>query len=189
VNAWSDDDGGPTRGAVWILFLDDAFCSDAIRNGGEQCDDGNLSGGDGCDHVCRIEVEDSWEFSGTAAGGTVSLSVEGFPLQVLTFAGETAAGVAANIADAINADPTLSTLGVFAFASENTVIVNGMISDRLIDDPGLNPPAVPALAGSRLALLAALLGITATMEVRSRARARGCSGLRRNLQEEAGCDN
>jgi cysteine-rich repeat protein len=192
VNAWSDDDGGPTHGAVWILFLDDAFCSDEIWNGEEQCDDGNLADGDGCDHICRIEVEDSWEFSGTAAGGTVSFSVEGFPLQVLTFAGETAAGVAANIADAINADPTLSTLSIFAFASENTVIVNGMISDRLIDDPGLNPPAVPAvpaLGGSRLALLAALLGITATMEVRSRARARACSGLRRNLQEEARCDN
>ena len=62
-------------------------------------------------------------------------------------------------------------------------------TDRLIEDPGLNPPAVPALGGSRLALLAALLGITAMMEMRSRARARACPGPRRNLQEEARCDN
>ena len=102
----------------------------------------------------------------------MGFDVDGVPLQVVTFAGETAADVAANIADAINADPALSAMGVVAYANENTVITNGMITDRLIDDPGLNPPAVPALAGSRLALLAALLGITAMMEMRSRARAR-----------------
>ena len=52
VNAWLDDDH--FRGAIWILFLDGAFCSDGTRNGAEQCDDGNIAGGDGCDHVCRV---------------------------------------------------------------------------------------------------------------------------------------
>ena len=55
VNAWNYDDGGPDQGAVWILFLDGAFCSDGVLNAGEQCDDGNLADGDGCDHVCQIE--------------------------------------------------------------------------------------------------------------------------------------
>ena len=54
VNAWLDSDHG--AGAVWILFLDHAFCSDGELNGDEACDDGNLTDGDGCDHVCEIEV-------------------------------------------------------------------------------------------------------------------------------------
>ncbi len=56
VAAANDDDGGLDVGAVWILFLDGAFCSDGILNGGEQCDDGNLENGDGCDHICQTEV-------------------------------------------------------------------------------------------------------------------------------------
>ena len=58
VNAWHDDDGGPNHGAVWILFLDGAFCSDGILNGGEQCDDGNIADSDGCSRICQIEVDD-----------------------------------------------------------------------------------------------------------------------------------
>jgi probable HAF family extracellular repeat protein len=54
-------------------------------------------------------------------------------------AGETAAEVAATVADAINADPSLSTTGVLAFASESTVISNHVISDRRVDDLGLKP--------------------------------------------------
>ena len=58
VGATNDDDGGLDHGAVWILFLDGAYCSDGVDNGAEQCDDGNLVGGDGCDHTCQIEVQD-----------------------------------------------------------------------------------------------------------------------------------
>ncbi|MBW2232279.1 MAG: FG-GAP repeat protein, partial [Deltaproteobacteria bacterium] len=138
VGATGDDDGGPDRGAVWILFLDYAFCSDATLNGGEQCDDGNIEDGDGCDHICQIEVADSWEFSGTATGGSVGFSVDGVPLAVVTLAGDAAEDVAAFVADAIDADPTLWNLGVFATATGSTVITNGTITDREIDDPGLN---------------------------------------------------
>ena len=53
VNAGQDDDH--RNGAIWILFLDRAFCSDGELNGDEACDDGNLDDGDGCDHVCEIE--------------------------------------------------------------------------------------------------------------------------------------
>jgi cysteine-rich repeat protein len=28
-----------------------------VVQGGEECDDGNLSDGDGCDHHCRAEVD------------------------------------------------------------------------------------------------------------------------------------
>jgi cysteine-rich repeat protein len=154
VGAFSDDDGGPDRGAVWILFLDGAFCSDGVLDTGEQCDDGNAANGDGCSRTCQIEVEDSRELSGIAAGGWVDFTINGVALEVATHAGETAAEVAANVADAINDDPTLSTAGVYAFATGNTVITNGMISDWAIDDRGLNPPPVPGLGGWALALLA-----------------------------------
>jgi cysteine-rich repeat protein len=59
VLAWRDDDGGPGHGAIWILFLDGAFCSDGVLNDGEQCDDGNIADGDGCSRTCQIEVEDA----------------------------------------------------------------------------------------------------------------------------------
>ncbi len=59
---------------------------------------------------------------------------------MLTLAGETAADVAAVVADAINADPTLRTTGVFAFAAGNTVVTNDIIADRVIDDLGLDSP-------------------------------------------------
>jgi cysteine-rich repeat protein len=175
VGALLDDDGGPDRGAVWILFLDGAFCSDEIRNGGEQCDDGNLEDGDGCDHICQIEVEDSRELSGIAAGGWIDFAINGVALEVTTHAGETAAEVAANVADAINDDPTLSQTGIYAFAIGDTVITNGMITKWLIIDPGLNPPIpppIPGLTGWGLGLLAVLLLLTAAMTVGSAARTR-----------------
>jgi cysteine-rich repeat protein len=55
VLAWYDDDGGKDHGAVWILFLDRAFCSDGVVNDGEQCDDGNIADGDGCSRICRLQ--------------------------------------------------------------------------------------------------------------------------------------
>ncbi len=172
VTAGFDDDGGLDVGAVWILFLDGAFCSDGIRNGAEQCDDGNFVDGDGCDHICQIEVQDSWEFTGTAAGGSVSFSVDGVALQVVTEASETAADVAAKVADAINADPALSTMGIFAFATGGTVITNGTITNRVINDPGLGQIKVPGLTGRALGLLAVLLLVTAPMAVRFQSRRR-----------------
>ncbi len=88
-------------------------------------------------------------------------------LQVATQAGETAADVAANVADAINADPTLSQMSIFAFATGNTVITNGTITDRRI-----NAIAVPGLTGWGLGLLAVLLLLTAAMTLGSASRAR-----------------
>ena len=45
------------EGAVHILFLEERTCGDgrAVASYGEQCDDGNLSSGDGCSDVCIAE--------------------------------------------------------------------------------------------------------------------------------------
>jgi len=43
--------GGRYRAAVYRLV-----CGDGVEAHGEACDDGNLLGGDGCDHRCRVEL-------------------------------------------------------------------------------------------------------------------------------------
>jgi cysteine-rich repeat protein len=43
-------------------------CGNGTREGTEQCDDGNLSNGDGCDSLCRTEVPSQGTFTGSAAG-------------------------------------------------------------------------------------------------------------------------
>jgi cysteine-rich repeat protein len=42
-------------GAVYIYTFDGGPCGDGLREFGEECDDGNLTGGDGCSSVCEIE--------------------------------------------------------------------------------------------------------------------------------------
>lgn len=44
----------------------DGVCGDTVRDDGEQCDDGNLSNGDGCSNACSLErcgngTVDAWE--------------------------------------------------------------------------------------------------------------------------------
>jgi hypothetical protein len=88
---------------------------------------------------------------------------------VTTRAGETAEDVASKVADAINADPTLSQMGIYAFATGNTVITNGIITDCVFIP---DPIPVPGLSGWGLGLLAILLVVTTTMMLGSAARAR-----------------
>ena len=45
-----DGNGGSTAGAV---------CGNAVVETGEECDDGNLTGGDGCSATCRSEQTDA----------------------------------------------------------------------------------------------------------------------------------
>jgi cysteine-rich repeat protein len=40
---------------VWVSCVDDTVCGDGVRRGSEQCDDGNLTNGDGCNEDCRLE--------------------------------------------------------------------------------------------------------------------------------------
>jgi cysteine-rich repeat protein len=42
---------------------DPVICGDSVVGPGEQCDDGNTTGGDGCDASCQYEVPASWACS------------------------------------------------------------------------------------------------------------------------------
>lgn len=42
-------------GAAYLLPLDTPYCGDGGLDPGEECDDGDLAGGDGCSSACRLE--------------------------------------------------------------------------------------------------------------------------------------
>jgi cysteine-rich repeat protein len=126
------------------------FCGDGIPQIGEECDDGNRIEFDGCAASCEIEFQQL--FMGTAAGGSVTLIVEGVLLVVPTTAGQSAAQVAAVIAAAINADPTLMGMGIVASGVGDVLVTTGSLDSVVINDPGLAPsvplgPAVVPLLG------------------------------------------
>jgi hypothetical protein len=114
------------------------------------------------------------DVSGTAEGGSISLVVEGVPIEVFTTPGMTAAEVAQAIADAINADTDLARLGVAATASDGRVQTNGNIdSDPVITDGGISIVLfyqLPALAGPWLVLLTAILAAGGVLATRRRTR-------------------
>lgn len=145
----------------------DDFCGDGTTDPAEECDDGNRIPGDGCAADCMTEA--SHTFSGTAAGGSVTLVIEGVMLVVTTTAGESAAQVAANVAAAINADATLQGLGVTATSIGDTFHTTGSIDQITIQDSGLAPP-VPA-APLAAPLLPALLLLAGARVLRRRGRA------------------
>lgn len=125
-----------------------AFCADGTQQAEEECDDGNRLDLDGCASTC--ETEFAQPFSGVAAGGSIDLVIEGIALSVPTTAGETATQVASAVAAAINANPTLSSLGVITHAVGSEVVTTGTIDSITIADSGLNPqvplgPGAPAL--------------------------------------------
>ncbi len=138
------------------------FCGDGTPDLGEECDDGNRMPGDGCAADCMTEA--SHTFVGTAAGGSVSAVIEGVLLIVPTTAGETAADVAAKVAAAIDADPTLSGLGISATSVGDTFHTTGSIDSVSIQDTGLNPQVPTGSAG--LALLPLLLAAAGLARLR-----------------------
>ncbi|MBW2361121.1 MAG: M36 family metallopeptidase [Deltaproteobacteria bacterium] len=135
----------------------DDFCGDGTLDTGEECDDGNRIAGDGCAASC--EAESAHVFSGTASGGNVRLVVDGVTLVVPTSAGQSAAQVAANIAAAINADPTLIGLGVTAASSGDTLTTTGDVTTLTIIDNGLAPNSVPLAPAAAPLLGLALLAL------------------------------
>ncbi len=151
----------------------------AAASCGETCDDGNAQGGDGCSASCRLEgVTDSRSFVGTAAGGTIEITVSGVALLVPTGAGQSAAAVATAVAAAIEASPALQALGVSAASSLAALFVLGGTIDAAIStDPGIailpGPPVpVPSLGLAGRIALALLLAGVAFVGV---AREGGCS--------------
>lgn len=110
-------------------------CGDAEIDPTETCDDGGLVGQDGCSNSC--DVEEFLELSGTAAGGSVSITVAGVPISVTTTPGQSAAQVIAALASAVQANPTLQAAGITATAAANRLVVNGDITSVTIADAGL----------------------------------------------------
>ncbi len=111
------------------------LCGDAVLDTTEECDDGN-AGDDGCNLAC--EAEEFVELRGTAAGdGSVSVTIEGVTVTVNPGASDTAADVAAALAAAINADPTLSAAGITATSQGGRVVTNGDVTDVTITDSGM----------------------------------------------------
>jgi cysteine-rich repeat protein len=146
-------------------------CGNALLEPGEECDDGDTAGADGCNAVCESEA--FVYLRGTAAGGSVSVSVEGIVVNVTTVAGQTAAEVAAAIAAGINANADLQTSGVAALASGASIATDGTLGPLVSDDAGIilstTPNPVPALRPWATALLAALLLVVAVRALRLRA--------------------
>ncbi len=119
-------------------FVNALICGDGFAEGPEQCDDSNSSGLDGCSQTCRTEY--SYTFSGTAEGGSVDLVIDGIAVTFLTSAGQTSSQVAAEAANAVNANGSLATLGAVATAVGDELVVAGDIQSVSITDPGLVVP-------------------------------------------------
>ena len=83
--------------------------------------------------------------------------MNGVALVVVTSFGETAAQVAANVADAINQDPTLQGQFVSAEATGGKVETNGDVSDVVIGDSGLAHRTIPTLSEWGLIVMGLLL--------------------------------
>jgi cysteine-rich repeat protein len=63
--------GGASRGVYELdVRVDPAVCGDGALAGGEQCDDGNTTAGDGCDATCVVETP-----SGDTCANAVSLAL------------------------------------------------------------------------------------------------------------------
>jgi ELWxxDGT repeat protein len=95
---------------------------------------------------------------GTAAGGTATAWILGWPVVIATEAGQSAADVAQALAQAIRVHPVLATAGVVAYGSDAGIVLGGVVSgDAALatTDPGLvvspeAPEPVPVPAGSFL---------------------------------------
>jgi len=110
--------------------------------------------------VAHVFSLPTWRtFTGCALGGTIELTLSGISLVVATSPGMSAADVAAAVAAAIAADPTLSAAGITASANGSSFETNGELFTFVVDDPGLGgggPYPVPSLGPTGM-LVAALL--------------------------------
>ena len=110
-------------------------CADGVLDPTEACDDGAKATLDGCNAACR--AEEFVQLRGTAGGGSFSITVAGIVITVTTAAGQTSGQVALALANAINANATLQSLGVTATAQGTRVITNGDVTSVNPADGGL----------------------------------------------------
>ncbi|MEE2673379.1 MAG: M36 family metallopeptidase [Myxococcota bacterium] len=144
-------------------------CGDGELQPGEQCDDGGTAFFDGCASNCRGETLLP-EFSGVPAGGSVTATIDGVAVQVVTTAGQTLADVAASLAAAINANTALQALYDVAASQSSQVVITGNLDSVVIDDSGMVPASVPALGTTTRGLLVLALVMSAAGAVRRRTR-------------------
>jgi cysteine-rich repeat protein len=123
-------------------------CADGEIDPTEACDDGAKATLDGCNASCR--AEEFVQLRGTAAGGSVSITVAGVLVTVTTAAGQTPAQVAAALAAAINANASLQALGVTATAQGARVITDGDVSSVNPADAGLTEELALRVERTRL---------------------------------------
>ena len=80
----------------------------------------------------------SWlQVNGTANGGAVYFSVAGVALSVTTTNGLNPEEVIQAMVDAVNDDPTLSSLSITALAGDDVMYVNGEFTGITLTDSGL----------------------------------------------------
>jgi spore coat protein A len=140
--------------------FESVLCGDGELDVTEECDDDNLSSGDGCYATC--DLEDSFRLYGAAQGGSVSVTVDGVLVSVVTTAGQTPAQVVQALAAAIGANPTLSAQGTSAVAIGNRLVTNGTLGAPSVMDPGLSTIApVPSLSPGGLGLAALVMLLVA----------------------------
>jgi len=124
------------------------LCGDHVVDPTEACDDGGTAALDGCSASCQ--AEEFLELSGTASGGSVSITLSGIVVTVTTSAGQTAAQIAQALADAIDANTALQVAGVSATAQGNRVVTNGDITSVTIADAGVQSKLDLRLEKTRL---------------------------------------
>lgn len=76
-------------------------------------------------------------FQGIGQGGSITIIIAGVTVTVPTFPGDTESDIAARLAMAINADPTLAALGISGIASGSQLLLNTDIDNITITDPGI----------------------------------------------------
>lgn len=111
------------------------------------------------EHVDQLVVG-TLDLAGTAEGGSVGLLLAGISIQYFTTGGDSAADVVQGLAAAINAESTLTELGVSAGSEGRQLITFGAVPDSVsVDDAGLYLleslliPTLPLWGGIVLAVL------------------------------------
>lgn len=137
------------------------FCGDGILQAGlaETCDDGNSTPFDGCSATCAQETAVS--VIGNAAGGALDYTIAGVTVSIATTPGQSAAQVAAALAAAINANTSLSGMGIAAGSTGDQLFHDDMPSAFAGTDPNV------ALATSLDTLLGDLSVIPRTLDFES----------------------
>jgi len=109
-------------------------CGDGLIEAPETCDDTNSAGGDGCSEICQTEYHQP--LYGVAAGGSVTITLDGLSIVSPTAPGALPAAVLADLASAINSEQGLG--GVHAYVQGTTLISNSLIEVFTISDTGLS---------------------------------------------------